>query len=296
MSTYAVMKQKETLLPKGAGRQGRRRSLLAVLLFLPVLSLFLLQGINAFVPTRSPRSPGRQLLHAGAERVDVMDRVKVDEKSEKSDELLQASALLEEEMAKVENELRRANAFKLPERDGLKSQADSLRVKIKEIADELDKLQKTSEPVVAEASAEAAQEMASTAASPTEKIPLSERLSWEKLEAMSNEERMALTQEIGPAFGVSVGIVAFVYWSITLPILLNAYYQSTGEWPRFEEIFSLSDGGRTAGAVAGILGLAALMKPLRIAAAIALTPWTADNVLPLIPWLSPAKKEEKDEK
>ena len=41
----------------------------------------------------------------------------------------------------------------------------------------------------------------------------------------------------------------------------------------------------------GILGLAALMKPLRIAAAIALTPWTADNVLPLIPWLS--KKEEK---
>ena len=80
--------------------------------------------------------------------------------------------------------------------------------------------------------------------------------------------------------------------SITLPILLNAYYQSTGEWPRFEacvsdisehirtinrswqltfgssatatitvdsrplffrfqELFSLSDGGRTAGAVAG---------------------------------------------
>ena len=65
---------------------------------------------------------------------------------------------------------------------------------------------------------------------------------------MSNEERMELTQaravgcrpldsleEIGPAFGVSVGIVAVVYWSITLPILLNAYHESTGEWPRLEE-------------------------------------------------------------
>ncbi|OLP87771.1 hypothetical protein AK812_SmicGene30979 [Symbiodinium microadriaticum] len=120
---------------------------------------------------------------------------------------------------------------------------------------------------------------------------LSDRLSWEKIEAMSNEERFALSQEVGPAFGLSVAIVAVCYWSLTLPVLLNAYHDSTGEWPRVEEIFSLSDGGKAAGAVAGILGLAALLKPLRIACAIALTPWTADNVLPLVPWLSQKKED-----
>ncbi|CAE7505459.1 unnamed protein product, partial [Symbiodinium pilosum] len=112
--------------------------------------------------------------------------------------------------------------------------------------------------------------------------------------AMSNEERLALTQEVGPAFGLSVAIVALCYWSITLPILLNAYHDSTGQWPRVEEIFSLSDGGKAAGAVAGILGLAALLKPLRIAAAIALTPWTADNVLPYFPWLSQSNDKQED--
>lgn len=291
------MKCKENV-PKGS----RRRSTLRPTSLLPAVVLFssllILKGINdAFVATRSPRNPERHLRHAGAaQNVEVMDRVDAGEKSK--EELLKASESLEMEMEKIETKLRKATAFKLPERDELRTQAESLQMKIKKIADELDELQKLAEPAAESLEEdqiqEALAEETSASNSPSQKAPLSERLSWEKLEAMSNEERLALTQEIGPAFGVSVGIVAFVYWSITLPILLNAYYQSTGEWPRFEELFSLSDGGRTAGAVAGILGLAALMKPLRIAAAIALTPWTADNVLPLIPWLNSAQKEEKE--
>eukprot|EP00435_Cladocopium_sp_Y103_P012814 s1306_g3.t1 len=288
-------KCKETVPKSSWRRSALRRTFLlpAVVLF---SSLLIFKGINdAFVATRSPRIPERHLRHAGAQNVDVMERVDAAEKSK--EELLKASELLEMEMEKIETELRKATAFKLPERDELRTQAESLQIKIKKIADELDELQKLAEPAAAESLEEDQIQETSAADSPTQKAPLSERLSWEKLEAMSNEERLALTQEIGPAFGVSVGIVAFVYWSITLPILLNAYYQSTGEWPRFEELFSLSDGGRTAGAVAGILGLAALMKPLRIAAAIALTPWTADHVLPLIPWLNSAKEEkEKSDK
>jgi len=288
-----AMKAKETLPRKPAGSL-RRTSLLPALVF----SCFLLKDVNnAFISTMSARNPTRHLRYsAGASQsVEVMERTAASEQSK--EELVEASESLQKELEAAETELRRANAFKLPERDGLRSQVTSLQTKLKQIGDELDTLQKLSEPPAAEPSAEdlMQEEGASAAERPTQKAPLAERLSWENLQAMSNEERMELTQEIGPAFGVSVGIVAFIYWSITLPILLNAYYQSTGEWPRFEEIFSLSDGGRTAGAVAGILGLAALMKPLRIAAAIALTPWTADNVLPLIPWLNSSKKEDKTE-
>ncbi|CAE6971003.1 unnamed protein product [Symbiodinium natans] len=238
---------------------------------------------------RSQRSAG------SPQRVSVLEREDVSEDLEGAAELRQALADLEPKLAAATAKLKRATAFKLPEADSLRTEVQSLQLEASQLADQLAKI---SSAVAAEGGSEpeepAKKEVESKES--TEgggaKEKLSERLSWEKLEAMSNEERFALTQEVGPAFGLSVAIVALCYWSITLPILLNAYHDSTGEWPRIEEIFSLSDGGRAAGAVAGILGLAALLKPLRIAAAIALTPWTADNVLPLVPWLSQSDKKE----
>lgn len=114
---------------------------------------------------------------------------------------------------------------------------------------------------------------------------LSERLNMEKWNAMTDEERIELLQEIGPAFAVSAAIVALGYWSISLPTLCYLYHESTGEWPKFEDVLSMADGGKAFGAFAGVLGLAVLLKPLRLAAAAALTPWAAENVVPYIPGL-----------
>mmetsp|Transcript_6695 Transcript_6695/g.12144 ORF Transcript_6695/g.12144 Transcript_6695/m.12144 type:complete len:218 (+) Transcript_6695:27-680(+) len=209
--------------------------------------------------------------------------------------MLEGQKALEQKLKDTEAKLKRATAFKLPEAGSLRSEVEALQAEAKELADKLLQSTKKVEGNVAEVSLDA-QEMdgdgdeEKEGASPPER--LSQRLNWEKIQAMSTEEKIALSQEAGPAFGLSVAIVALCYWSITLPILLNAYRESTGDWPRIEEIFSLADGGKAAGAVAGILGLTALLKPLRIAVAIAITPWTADNVLPKFPWLSQPQDQE----
>ncbi|CAJ1454962.1 unnamed protein product [Effrenium voratum] len=252
-----------------------RRKLLALVPFLGLSWAFLTPP-----PNRSSWTA------RGSGGLDVIER-----SARTEEEVRQAQAALVPQLAAKEAQLRRAVAFKLPEQDGLQAEVKSLVMEMTQLKDELKKL--LPEPVPEPEKPEISEPEEAEAR--CEKPPLSERLSWEKFQAMSNEEKLELTQELGPAFGVSVGIVAFIYWSITLPILLNAYHDSTGEWPQVQELFSLNDGGRTAGAVAGILGLAALLKPLRIAAAIALTPWTADNVLPLIPWLGSKKESDAKE-
>mmetsp|Transcript_12271 Transcript_12271/g.25854 ORF Transcript_12271/g.25854 Transcript_12271/m.25854 type:complete len:299 (-) Transcript_12271:218-1114(-) len=282
-------------------RRRRRSCLIAVSSALVLAGLSCVPDGDTFVGTAHRSSPGSYQRHSpmlrsegSAQSVSVLEREGVSEDIGESAELLQAQADLEVKLRAAEARLKRATAFKLPEAEALRIEVQSLQLEAKELADQLAKISK---PVAAEGEEEPEkekQEKAQDVKSDDQGTPikLSDRLSWEKIEAMSNEERFALSQEVGPAFGLSVAIVAVCYWSITLPILLNAYHDSTGEWPRVEEIFSLSDGGKAAGAVAGILGLAALLKPLRIAAAIALTPWTADNVLPFFPWLSQSSKKE----
>ncbi|CAE7704376.1 unnamed protein product [Symbiodinium sp. CCMP2592] len=280
-------------------RRRRRSCLIAVSSALVLAGLSCLPDESTFVGTAHRSSPGsyqrispRLRSEGSAQSVSVLEREGVSEDIGESAELLQAQADVDVKLRAAEARLKRATAFKLPEAEALLIEVQSLQLEAKELADQLAKISK---PVAAEGEKEPEKkEKAQDVKSDDQGTPikLSDRLSWEKIEAMSNEERFALSQEVGPAFGLSVAIVAVCYWSITLPILLNAYHDSTGEWPRVEEIFSLSDGGKAAGAVAGILGLAALLKPLRIAAAIALTPWTADNVLPLFPWLSQSGKKE----
>eukprot|EP00913_Durusdinium_trenchii_P021505 g20209.t1 len=105
----------------------------------------------------------------------------------------QASESLQIELEAVESKLRRANAFKLPEATGLRSE---------EMLAQLDLLGNGPTDVVLwvpepEAPQPEPEEEAATSGtdSGSQKAPLSERLSWEKFEAMSNEEKMELTQE-----------------------------------------------------------------------------------------------------
>jgi len=116
------------------------------------------------------------------------------------------------------------------------------------------------------------------------------KLNFESLKAMSNEDRLELAKQLGPAFGVSVGLVAVCYWTLSLPIFLYAFHESTGAWPSPGDLGNLEDGSKAAGAVAGVFAVAALLKPLRLLVAFLLTPWTAENVLPLVPWLSPVQE------
>lgn len=210
----------------------------------------------------------------------------------------------EDRLLEAELKLRRAEAFKLPGVDELRGEVDALKQDVGKAAAELadasqqDHQLRSQEAQLVAGKADEAEKLASPAQPVAgHRAPLSERLNWEKLQAMSGDERVALFQEVGPAFTVSIGIVAVCYWSISLPILAVAYHESTGQWPSFQDVFSLNDGGAAAGALAGVLGLAALMKPLRIAAAIALTPWTAENVLPKLPqWMVNPQVQEDSQK
>lgn len=166
--------------------------------------------------------------------------------------------------------LRRAEAFSVPGVDALRQEVAALEQLVAQV----------SPPAEAEA-AKRTEAPAAGSAAPPQGRPA--RLSFESLQAMSDEQRIAAAQELGPAFGLSVIIVAFCYWSVCLPLFLVAYHEGTGAWPTFEDLTTL-DAARTAGAVAGLLSLAALLKPLRLLAAALLTPWTAENIVPRLPW------------
>jgi len=277
-----------------ARRRGARSYWLPLLALLAV-GLQLLKapstGRQAFVAARhcQPRSP-RTCHWAGQPPATLLSEPTEVEAAQ--EQVRKSVEQAEAALAAAEVKLKRAQAFKLPDQDQLRLEVDALRASLETSQSLLDKSSpgrpvETKEPV-AELSTEEATKSQMT---------LSEKLSWDNLKDMSNEERLQLTQEIGPAFGASVGIVAVCYWSISLPLLLNAYHESTGEWPKFEELFSLENSGKTAGAVAGVFAMAALLKPLRIAAAVALTPWTADNVVPLLPaWLGGAEEKKEEAK
>lgn len=118
---------------------------------------------------------------------------------------------------------------------------------------------------------------------------LASKLTFEKLKDMSNEDRIQLAQEAGPAFVISLLMVAVVYYSLNLPVLAYAYHEATGSWPNITD-FGALDTVTAAGAVAGVISVATLLKPVRWLVALLITPWTAENILPLFPWLVQQKE------
>lgn len=118
-----------------------------------------------------------------------------------------------------------------------------------------------------------------------------EKLKWERITAMSGEERVELAKELGPAFIISIVMVGVTYWTVSLSATLWAFHEATGELPNWQDLASM-DTGRMAGVVAGLLSLAVLLKPLRLLIAMAITPWTRENVMPKVPWFKLQKGED----
>jgi len=116
----------------------------------------------------------------------------------------------------------------------------------------------------------------------TKAATLRERISFESLKTMSNEERLQLATEVGPAYLTSLAIVAVSYWAISVPLLLYGYHESTGQWPGLDNLSILSS-PEAAGVFAGFFGMYALLKPVRLFVALLVTPWTVENVMPRLP-------------
>ncbi|CAM9174697.1 unnamed protein product [Discosporangium mesarthrocarpum] len=92
------------------------------------------------------------------------------------------------------------------------------------------------------------------------------------VKAAPGEPEVDLKQKIksaGVAGAAAYGLTELGFWVISIPLAVFGYHQTTGEWLDLstvegkEELFGLS---------AGFLTFARLVVPLRIAAALALTP------------------------
>lgn len=121
------------------------------------------------------------------------------------------------------------------------------------------------------------------------------KLTFENVQRMSNEERFELANKLGPSYLTSLALIAFSFWAIGLPILAYFYHESTGQWPSVFSLFSLDDVAATGGMMATILGVYALLKPVRLVAAIFLTPWTMENITPYLPWTGIEEQAEQDQ-
>merc|ERR1719198_1620453 len=100
---------------------------------------------------------------------------------------------------------------------------------------------------------------------------LRSELTVEKVWAMTNEERWILAQGLGPAFPISLILSYTFYWTLNIPFIAFAY-------------FTTVTNGQTTMALVMTAAYATSIpfKPLVYIGALLGTPWTADNILPLI--------------
>merc|ERR550532_2103420 len=98
-----------------------------------------------------------------------------------------------------------------------------------------------------------------------------EDLSFEKLINMSNEDRWILAQGLGPAFPISLILSYTLYWTLNIPFIAYAYYTTV-----------LNGKATMALVMTGAYATSIPFKPLIYIGGILGTPWTADNVMPLI--------------
>mmetsp|Transcript_41496 Transcript_41496/g.95378 ORF Transcript_41496/g.95378 Transcript_41496/m.95378 type:complete len:260 (+) Transcript_41496:48-827(+) len=98
-----------------------------------------------------------------------------------------------------------------------------------------------------------------------------EDLSFDALWNMTNEERWVLAQGLGPAFPVSLVLSYTAYWALNVPFIAYAYYTTV-----------VSGQATMALVMTGAYATSVPFKPLIYIGAILGTPWTADNVMPLV--------------
>eukprot|EP00931_Biecheleriopsis_adriatica_P105541 TRINITY_DN80105_c0_g1_i1.p1 TRINITY_DN80105_c0_g1~~TRINITY_DN80105_c0_g1_i1.p1 ORF type:complete len:262 (+),score=74.46 TRINITY_DN80105_c0_g1_i1:59-844(+) len=94
-------------------------------------------------------------------------------------------------------------------------------------------------------------------------------ISLDSLLKMSNEERWLMAQGLGPAFPISLILAYTIYWTLNIPFIGYAYYNT------------VLNGTATMGLVmAGAYATSIPFKPLVYIGAILMTPWTAETVMP----------------
>lgn len=286
----------------------RRRPVL-----LSVLSLLSLSAVAVHCLLSCPLSFLHGYTSRGIQRVDGPYSTLLSQRASKGNDVEMPTFDLEiqtrdnaQKLAEVEAKLNKARAFKLPEQDELQCEFDKLQQESKvlelrnqrasEIASRLDDAwnERRQGAKTEEQLRELARQMhkppalddgtASPKATPA--TTLQSKLTFEKLQAMTDEERLKVAQEAGPAFLVSLAIVAISYWSVTLSILAYVVHESTGHWPNPTELLNADNRGEAAGIFAGFLSMLVLFKPVRIILAMLLTPWTAEHVIPLLPWFA----------
>eukprot|EP00403_Amphidinium_massartii_P049458 CAMPEP_0178459476 /NCGR_PEP_ID=MMETSP0689_2-20121128/48152_1 /TAXON_ID=160604 /ORGANISM="Amphidinium massartii, Strain CS-259" /LENGTH=233 /DNA_ID=CAMNT_0020085959 /DNA_START=246 /DNA_END=945 /DNA_ORIENTATION=- len=98
-----------------------------------------------------------------------------------------------------------------------------------------------------------------------------EDLSFEKLWNMTNEERWVLAQGLGPAFPVSLVLSYTAYWALNVPFITYAYFTTV-----------VSGQATMALVMTGAYATSVPFKPLIYIGAILGTPWTADNIMPVL--------------
>jgi len=197
-------------------------------------------------------------------------------------------------LAEAETKLRKAKAFNMGGLDVLQFEVDSLSTRITE-ARGASAASSVAAAAVALAAATGALAATKAAAAPpgeaaadapsqdAERKSLGDKLTFDALKAMSNEERLAVATEAGPAFTCALLLVGLFYWSVTLPIFAYIFHESTGAWPNLTD-WGFWENGNAAGAVAGLLSITALLKPVKVVVSLLITPWTSENVLPSFRW------------
>lgn len=98
-----------------------------------------------------------------------------------------------------------------------------------------------------------------------------EDLDFGKLMKMTNEERWILAQGLGPAFPIALVLAYTLYWTLNVPFIAYAYYTTV-----------LNGKATMALVMTGAYAASIPFKPFIYIGGILGTPWTAENVLPLI--------------
>ena len=103
-----------------------------------------------------------------------------------------------------------------------------------------------------------------------EQLEISKKLGLDKVQSYSD------LKAIGVAGVVAYILTELAFWAVAFPVATASYYNLNGHWPDFS-----SGDDRTAVLAFIFAGanIARLVVPLRLAAALAITPWTDENIV-----------------
>jgi len=96
-------------------------------------------------------------------------------------------------------------------------------------------------------------------------------LTFEKVIAMTNEERWILAQGLGPAFPIALVLSYTLYWVLNVPFIAYAYFTTV-----------VTGATSMAVVMAGAYATSIPFKPLIYIGGLLGTTWVADNIMPLV--------------